>query len=638
MSGETLSIVDVQVRKAALFLEGIGRGIFLMSISERRTALWLVCSSLINAQLQAVALAAVIPVIMVMLNLSELPVKHAPTWIAQWLAESDKKHVMLMLGGCVCVLTLVRSAYAWAHAGWMARFSSRCEKRLDSILMRQILTTHYAWLVQQNSTRIRELAVNSTPYWARQFVGTLLKLVNDLMLVLVVVLLLIWVNLIVGVLTVVVCLLFASAIYFLVRPVHRRLAAEKQSAQIEVGRMSTEAIFSAKEIKMAGMEGKVLSIFEGHVARSADATAKDIQWATIPRLSFEVIVYGGLVGLGIVIVSFKLQSMELSGEVLLYGLAALRLTPVLSTLVFNLAKLSSSFPIIDDLYWVINETVSTELPPTDTMTETSWQKISLEQVVFKYDGAKRNAIQGISLTIRRGFSYGIVGPSGAGKSTVIDLVAGLLEPSIGEVRIDDISLVAASRRNWRRRFGYVAQRPFLLDASLWENITFNFSSDMDEEKLNTAIKLASLEQVVARLPKGAASRLGEQGNLLSGGERQRIAIARALYRGADILILDEATSSLDPLVEREIAESILSLHGRVTIIVVSHRLGLVRHCDEIMVFDGGGLSARGTHEELLRSSGLYGQMMRVFVDSTQGQSIASKGGDHRAIALPAAHD
>ena len=587
----------------------------LMSTGERRTALRLFCSSLINAFLQTAALVAIIPVVMMIFGSSELPVKHAPAWIAQWLAESDRKHVMLVLAGGVVALILVKSAYAWAHSGWMARFSSRCEKRLSSILMHQVLTTNYTWLVQQNTARIRQIVVGFAPSWARHFVGTLLKLATDFMMALVIVLLLVWASPMAGLLVIVVSMLFTYAIYCLVRPGHLRLAGEKRSAAIEAGRVCSDAIFSAKEIKMAGTEDKISSIFDGHIARGADATAKDIQWMTIPKMSLEVIVYGGLIGIGIFIVSFELQSVELSGLILLFGLSALRLTPVLSTLVSNLTRLLSAFPTIDDLCKLISATASTEQPPATTMIALPWQRVSLEGVVFKYGGAKRNAIQDISLTIRRGFSYGIVGPSGAGKSTVIDLVAGLLEPSAGEVRIDDIPLVTANRRNWRRRFGYVAQRPFLLDASLRENVTFNFSFDTDEEKLSNAIKLASLEQVVARLPKRASSRLGEQGNFLSGGERQRIAIARALYRGADILIFDEATSSLDPLVEREIAESISSLHGRVTTIVVSHRLGLVRHCDEIIVIDRGGLSARGTHEELLGSSCLYGQMVRESVRS-----------------------
>ena len=175
--------------------------------------------------------------------------------------------------------------------------------------------------------------------------------------------------------------------------------------------------------------------------------------------------------------------------------------------------------------------------------------------------------------------------------------------------IDGVPLVADQRHAWRKRFGYVTQRPFLLDASLRENIVFGLPRAGDEMPLKRAINLARLDKVVERLPDGLDSTVGEQGNLLSGGERQRIAIARALYRGADILILDEATSSLDTLVEAEIAESVATLRGKITTLIVSHRLALVRDCDEIWLFDNGMLDARGPHEELLQQSDLYRRMV-----------------------------
>lgn len=628
------SIANLPETQVIRLRERLQRGIFLLSPAERKRAFWLFCSSMVNAFLQTAALVAIIPVIMVMFGSLELSFERAPTWIAKWLIGSDRKAIVLILGGGVVALILVKSIYAWFHTGWMAQFSSRCEKRLSSMLMRQVLTTHYTWLVQQNTARIMQITVGFVHYWSRQFVGTLLKLANDLMTALVIVLVLIWANPISGFLVVAVFLIFASGIFLFVRPEHLRLAIANRTASLEANRICTDAVFSAKEIKMAGVEDDVSAIFDAHIAQGADAAAKDIQWMTIPRLLLEIIIYGGLVGGSIFIVSFELQSAELSGLILLYGLSALRLTPVFSTFVSNLTRLLNTFPAIDDLCALIAATASTEQSPTDEMAGVPWQTLSLERVSFKYENVERTAVQDISLTIRSGLSYGVVGPSGAGKSTVIDLIVGLLEPSTGVVHIDGVPLVTANRRDWRKRFGYVAQRPFLLDASLRENVTFNFSADVDEEKLHRAIKLASLDQVVARLPKGTSSRLGEQGNLLSGGERQRIAIARALYRGADILILDEATSSLDPLVEREITESIATLHGQVTTIIVSHRIGLVRNCEEIWVLEDGNLSARGTHEELLRSSSLYHQMTRQPARGAYSRRLSSSGFDFPMAAPP----
>ena len=238
-----------------------------------------------------------------------------------------------------------------------------------------------------------------------------------------------------------------------------------------------------------------------------------------------------------------------------------------------------------------------------------WREFLLDDVSFRYQADARAALKAVSISIVPGRSYGVVGQSGAGKSTLIDLIAGLLEPTGGTVVLDGKALSAEHRIAWRRRFGYVAQRPFLLDEPLRDNVIFNSEENPDEGRLRHAIKLARLGKVVARLPGGLDGRVGEQGALLSGGECQRVAIARALYRGADLLILDEATSSLDSLAEQEIAESLATLHGRVTTIIVSHQLGLVRDCDEIWVIDDARLAARGAHDDLVKSSELYRRMI-----------------------------
>jgi ABC-type multidrug transport system fused ATPase/permease subunit len=366
----------------------------------------------------------------------------------------------------------------------------------------------------------------------------------------------------------------------------------------------------AKDIKIAGAEDKVSELFDKQIRRGAEAAARNVQWSTIPRSLLEIFAYGGLIVFSILVVVFEYQSAELSGLVLLYGLSALRLIPIFSTLVSNFTRLLNTFPAIDSLCTLLNDSRGVEHAPRGAQESFSWRSISLDNISFRYEGAERAAVQDVSATIERGRSYGVVGPSGSGKSTAVDLIVGLLEPTAGSIRVDDVTLAPENRRSWRHAFGYVAQRPFLLDASLRENVTFNFTGKVDQERLERAIELACLDQVVARLPEGLSSRLGEQGKLLSGGEQQRVAIARALYRGAEVLILDEATSSLDTLVEREIAASIERLRGVVTTIIVSHRLGLVRDCDEIWVFDNSRLAAKGSHEQLLSKSDLYRRMVK----------------------------
>jgi len=599
---------DLFLRISGL-IGGVKKGIALMTARERKRMLYLLASSMLQAFLQTALLVSIVPMVQLMIDPNGLPAGKIVAWLDPIFSGFESKLVLLTLAGVIAVLILFKAAFSWFHTGWMARFSAACEVRLKSLLMKQILTTQYSWLVRQNSARLRELLFGFITTWARQFIRSLLKLLNDLMFAGIVVAVLIWANPVAGLMVATFISIFSASIFVLVRPELLRLAVVKRRAILKANSVSMEAILGIKEVKMAGAEDHFGTLFSEQVALYALGDAKGQQWVQIPRIVLESVAYGALVGMSVFVIVAEVQSAELAGLLLLYGLSALRLMPIFSNVVSGLATLLSSFPTIDDLEKLIADTKMTELAPPDNWRPQPWQEIRLNNVSLSYAGSEGAALTAVTLKIEPGKSYGAVGPSGAGKSTLIDLIAGLLEPTDGVVSVDGHPLEIDSNRAWRRRFSYVSQRPFLLDASMRENIVFGTTAKVDEERLTWSIALARLEKVVDRLPKGLSSRLGEQANLLSGGERQRVAIARALYRGADILVLDEATSSLDTLVEREIAESIKELRGVVTTIIVSHRLGLVRGCDEIWVFDNGRLDAQGSHDLLLERSDLYRRMV-----------------------------
>jgi ABC-type multidrug transport system fused ATPase/permease subunit len=592
-------------------IDGLRCGIFLMTARERRKAVVLLFSSLFSAFLQTTVLVSIIPMVMLMINPSNVPTGRAFVWLEPLLSGVDQKTILLQLAGVIVGLILFKAIFSWFHIGWIARFSAGCEVRLSALLMRRILTAHYAWLVRQNSARLRQHVFGFVADWSRQYIRSLLRLLNDLMLAAVIVVVLVWANPLAGLMVTAAVTVFSVLIFIFVRPEILRIAAVKRRSILKAQVITSEAILGVKEVKMAGAEDHFSALFDDQITLYAYGDARSQQWVQIPRIVLEVIAYGALIGLGVYVILTGIQSADFTALLLLYGLASLRLMPIFSTVVSGLATLMGSFPIIRDLQELIDATQATEAAPPQETVNRPWREIRLNDATMRYQGAERPAVHGISLTIEPGRSYGVVGPSGAGKSTAIDLIAGLLGPTQGSVSVDGETLVADSRRAWRRRFGYVTQQPFLLDASLRENIIFRTAEAgcEDTDKLNRAVALARLDQVVARLPKGLSSRLGERGALLSGGERQRVVIARALYRGADILILDEATSSLDTLVEQQIVQSIAALRGKITTIIVSHRLNLVRNCDEIWVLDDARLIARGTHDELMEESDLYRHML-----------------------------
>ena len=245
------------------------------------------------------------------------------------------------------------------------------------------------------------------------FIRTSLRLLNDLLFAAIIVMVLIWANPVSGLAVAAVITIFAFMIFQFVRPELVRIAAVKRRSILKANRISIEAILGVKEVKMAGAEDSFAGLFDEQVALYAQGDAKGQQWAQIPRIVLEIIAYGALVGICAYVILFEIRSAELSGLLLLYGLSALRLMPIFSTVVAGLATLLGVFPIIGDIEDLIAATKTTETAPPDGWVGSPWREIRLDKVSLDYQGAGRTAVRDVSLTIERGKSYGAVGPSGA---------------------------------------------------------------------------------------------------------------------------------------------------------------------------------------------------------------------------------
>jgi ABC-type multidrug transport system fused ATPase/permease subunit len=227
-----------------------------------------------------------------------------------------------------------------------------------------------------------------------------------------------------------------------------------------------------------------------------------------------------------------------------------------------------------------------------------YHEVRLVDISFCYPSREDPALRDVSFSVTAGESFGIVGPTGSGKSTLLDVVLGILDPDGGAVSVDGVPLVDR-REAWQRSIGYVPQDVYLVDDTLRANVALGWYGDeVDDERVREAIRLAELDDVVAHLPEGLDTRVGERGVRLSGGQRQRVGLARALYTMPSVLVLDEATSNLDQVTERQIVETLTGLQGGVTMIVVTHRIATVRNCDRILYLQNGTALALGTFAEL----------------------------------------
>jgi ABC-type multidrug transport system fused ATPase/permease subunit len=225
-------------------------------------------------------------------------------------------------------------------------------------------------------------------------------------------------------------------------------------------------------------------------------------------------------------------------------------------------------------------------------------EIELKDISFSYKNSS-SVLKGIDMKIPAGSCVGLIGESGAGKSTLLDLLLGLNQPSTGEILIDG-KRIQDNLRSWQRGIGYVPQEVFLTDDTLKRNIAFGLKDeDIDDEKVKSAIKLAKLDSFVAELQDGEDSSVGERGVRISGGQKQRIGIARALYENPSVLILDEATSSLDSATEIEVMSSIKELIGTKTIIIVAHRISTMADSNFLYRIENGTIGKKLFYKDIV---------------------------------------
>ncbi len=245
------------------------------------------------------------------------------------------------------------------------------------------------------------------------------------------------------------------------------------------------------------------------------------------------------------------------------------------------------------------------------------KEVSIVGAVVRYAGAEKPALDGATLRVRVNEIVALVGPSGAGKTTAADALIGLLQLEKGHLELDGRRLEEHEIERYSRSIGYIPQSIFLIDDTLRANIAFGVDpAEIDEGRLARAIASSQLESVIASLPEGLDTKVGERGVRLSGGQRQRIGIARALYLEPRVLVLDEATSALDGVTEREVVQAIESVRHERAIVVIAHRLSTVRNCDRLVYMSGGRIVDQGSWDELSARCEPFCTMLRATKESS----------------------
>lgn len=276
----------------------------------------------------------------------------------------------------------------------------------------------------------------------------------------------------------------------------------------------------------------------------------------------------------------------------LFILSVFRLIPSAARIINSIESIKYNKSAVDKLFFDVKNNNHTLISNRKYKLNINFDKnIILENVCFSYLKNKNYILKNLNLKIRSGDFIGILGRSGSGKTTLVDLITSLIKPNSGRILVDGIDLNSSSvdLTKWKDLIGYVPQQIYLNDDTIKRNVAFGLlDKDIEVELVNKAIKLAGLQNFIYKLPKGIDTKVGEYGKKISGGQKQRIGIARCLYKNPKLIIFDEATSALDEYNENLILNQIISLKGKITIIMITHKKILLKKCDKIFELNESG--------------------------------------------------
>lgn len=380
----------------------------------------------------------------------------------------------------------------------------------------------------------------------------------------------------------------------------RSAGARNRTYGYRVATIMTEMVDALKEIVLRGKLDEVGEVLTENRQITTRARANLAFLSVVPKYAYEAVLVGGvlIVGGSAYLIGGTTHALV---AISLFAATGFRMIPALNAVQSSINSASATEPyardVIRELKSANEESAEMVEQPDTGELPAAPTSLKLTEVSFRYPGAERDVLTGLSLSIPLGSSLAIVGPSGAGKSTLIDILLGLSVPTSGALEIDGVPLESVMRQ-WRGRVGYVPQRVALFDASIAQNVALTWHDDYDADRVEEALNKAHLSELITR-GDGIRTTVGERGTSISGGQQQRMGIARALYADPFVMVMDEATSSLDTATENKITESLNELQGEVTFITVAHRLATIRDYDQVCYLDQGKILGQGAFMEVV---------------------------------------
>ena len=558
--------------------------------------------TLVGALFEAAGLGLIVPFITIITSDNfQLPISFANTF--PFLDALSPEEIIVLAIASFVVFYFIKSVFLLFLAGLQAGYYFRLQESVSTRLFNSYLAKPYTFHLQNNSGKLLSNTITESMQFAVGFTAPALLFLNDVLITTMILMVLLYIE---PVGAIVAFITFGSLSLLLFKASKKRAALwgetrqEKERLRIESAQQGFGGI---KDIKLYGRENVFQHRYLKETNISLEAGRKQTILQNVPRVFLEFIAVAALCSL----VAFITLAGDKSNVIVMVGLfaaAAFKLLPTIARMVQSAQAMVFTSPVVSFMYdeLVENENYSSDSEsamPLDSHVDFK-KNLIIRDLSFVYDGVDLPALDAINLDIEVGSMTGFIGASGAGKSTLIDCFLGLIQPLSGEMKVDGKLITSGNVSSWQKQLGYVSQVIYLLDGSLRDNIGFGIPPHaIDESRIRSAVKRSQLTEFIASLPDGLDTKVGERGVRLSGGQRQRIGIARALYNNPAVLVLDEATSSLDVDTEREVMKSIEELQGDTTVLIIAHRYSTIENCDYLYKLEKGKIVAQGKPRAVL---------------------------------------
>lgn len=566
---------------------------------------------LIGSMSEMLGVGSLLPFLETMLNPDEVSRKWYGRILVNVLGVDDSITLLILLGISIVILYFMKNMVILFSVYQQNKLSVSINKELSTSMLNSYMKRPYEFFLEHNSADIMR-GVNADINGVYSIISNMFKLATELLKCSAIAILLLVVDwpmaigivLLAGICTIAVTMGFKS--------IMSDMGRKQREATKQCGKHTYQAINGIKEITVMRRRENFVKKYDKAADLRRETNLAYSFITACPNRIIETVCIGGIMGVVCMRIAQGTNMADFVPQLGVFAVAAFQILPSISNIsacvsgmVFYRPTLEEAYDNItaarkydknrSELSWKDN---TTRLVSDNTCTTFS-DKIELKNIVWKYDNTDKNVLEGLSLKIYKGQSIAFIGSSGAGKTTLADVILGLLPPQEGAIMVDGKSIYAIPDE-WSKMIGYVPQSVFLIDDTIRNNVSFGLlPEEIDDDRVWKALELAQLAEFVRSLPQGINTIVGERGVRFSGGQRQRVAIARALYYNPDILVLDEATSALDGETENAVMESIETLQGNKTLIIVAHRLTTIKSCDKIFeVVDGKAIER--DKEEVLR--------------------------------------